>query len=314
MVCCEVVGASILRNVEKAVVRLMDRVRRGNEFVASLMCYSMWLISIAWPRWKLSRDLITWVDLARCCVHLRYLVERRSEREVRVAGRACMRVVRVLELEATSPVSYWSGRQIVPLRKRELLLGTVLACCVRSLHVPQGLVSGNSSRSIGLAAWLSDHILDLCVAVKVESALVRRIACWLLLLELKLVYLHLPRLATRYRRFVSRDVHLLQLVRCIVPYIGVLVRKFRNQLTLFASHLFVLSFVHWFEVTLYYGPLITWCGVASPIALVALICHVMQWLVLITLLRTVSLTATEAILTHFVILIIKCNQLFSWNL
>ena len=49
MVCCEVVGASILRNVEKAVVRLMDCVRRGNEFVASLMCYSMWLTSIAWP-------------------------------------------------------------------------------------------------------------------------------------------------------------------------------------------------------------------------------------------------------------------------
>ena len=88
-----------------------------------------------------------------------------------------MGIVGALELQATSPVSHRRGGHTVPLRKCELLLGTMLACCIRSLHVPQGLVSRYSSRRIGLIIWLPYHILDLCVAMGVERSLVRRIAC-----------------------------------------------------------------------------------------------------------------------------------------
>ena len=52
----------------------------------------------------------------------------------------------------------------------------MLACCIRSLHVPQGLVSRHSSGSIVLIAWLCDHILDLRVAMDVERAMVGRVA------------------------------------------------------------------------------------------------------------------------------------------
>ena len=110
----------------------------------------------------------------------------------------------------------------------------------------------------------------------VERAMVGRVARRLLLLEMKLVYLHLPRLATCYRWFTPRDVNLLYLVRSISPCIGVLVRKFHNQLTLFASNLFVLSFVSWLEVTFYNGDLTARCGISSPIALVARIGRVLQ--------------------------------------
>lgn len=56
-----------------------------------------------------------------------------------------MRVMCALELETASPVSNCRGGNVLSLVDCQLLLGAMLARCIRALHVPQGLVAFHAS-------------------------------------------------------------------------------------------------------------------------------------------------------------------------
>ena len=151
----------------------------------------LWLVSRSW--WKCSLDLAIWLDLARCHIHLRNMVEICWEIRVRVR-RYHIVVRRAFEFETTSPMPNWSDWKILCLAQSELLLGTMLSCCIRALNVPQGLIS------------LSD--VNFCVVMDVG----RHVWSRLLLLHLALVLLYLSWLATCNRWLASTYVDLLHLV------------------------------------------------------------------------------------------------------
>ena len=71
----------------------------------------------------------------------------------------------------------------------------MLACSVGALDVSQRLVSSNPRISRMAVLLLACHILEFCVTVDVDRSLSLRIAGGLLLLELDLIDLDLPRLA-----------------------------------------------------------------------------------------------------------------------
>ena len=177
-------------------------------------------------------------------------------------------------------MSDWSSGKILSLIDSELLLGTMFASCVWTLHVPQRLVCIDSTRWICLVVWLDYHILDLCVTMNIDVALHLRIVGRLLLLQRNLIDLYLPWLTTCYRWFASRNIDLLHLVRSIRPCIIPNVRLFHNKLT-FASENLVgsstfRSFILWFKVAFDHGYLVVvWLTLPSSTALVALIRHVL---------------------------------------
>ena len=72
-----VVWTSGLSECYKSIVRLMGQ-------VSTLVGCPLWLIGLAWSWWKCRLNLIVWLNLSRCCIHLWNMIEDSPEREVGV--------------------------------------------------------------------------------------------------------------------------------------------------------------------------------------------------------------------------------------